>query len=48
MGNILEEIAEYKREFVARAKYEQSLVDVKHKALDSAEPADFIGALREP
>ena len=46
MGDILEEIAAYKREFVARAKYERSLVDVKHAAGDAAEPGDFAGALK--
>lgn len=47
MANILAEIAAYKREFVARAKYENSLTDIKHAAQDSAAPADFAAALQQ-
>lgn len=48
MGNILEEIVEYKREFVARAKYHKPLAEVRARAMDSPDPADFAGALRAP
>jgi len=47
MANILEEIAEYKREFVASRKREQSLVDMRLRAADSLQPADFSAALRQ-
>ena len=44
--SILEEIAAYKREFVARAKYQQPLAEVRARAMDAPDPADFAGALR--
>ncbi len=46
MANILEEIAEYKRDFVAVRKRAHSLVDMRLRAADSPPPADFAGALR--
>lgn len=47
MANILEEIAEYKRAFVAERKRRQSTQDLRLRAGDSADPADFVAALRE-
>ncbi len=44
--NILQEIAAYKREVVARDKRRRSLLGMRHAAEDSPEPADFAGALR--
>ncbi len=46
MANILEEIAAYKREFVAQARYRKSLEEVRAAAHDTPEPADFTGALQ--
>ena len=45
MANVLEEIAEYKRAFVAERKRQHSLQDMRLRAADSPAPADFIGAL---
>jgi indole-3-glycerol phosphate synthase len=47
MANILEEIAVYKREFIASRKREHSLVDMKLRAADCSQPADFSAALRQ-
>ena len=47
MADILQEIAAYKREFVAQRKREKPLVDVRSAAFDTAAPADFVGALRQ-
>ena len=44
--DILQEIATYKRDFVARAKATRSLADVRGEAGDRPEPLDFRGALR--
>jgi len=46
MADILQEIAAYKREFVAQRKREKPLVDVRSASLDTAAPADFVGALQ--
>ncbi len=46
MAGILEEIAAYKREFVARRVAERPLSDVSAQARDTPDPADFIGALQ--
>ncbi|HIG17110.1 MAG TPA: indole-3-glycerol-phosphate synthase TrpC, partial [Candidatus Handelsmanbacteria bacterium] len=46
MPTILDEIAVYKRDFVARRQAEQPLVDVCARAQDTPDPADFLGALR--
>ncbi len=47
MANILEEIAEYKRAFVAQRKRRHSLQDVRLRAADSPAPADFVAALNQ-
>ncbi len=47
MANVLEEIAEYKRAFVAERKRRQTLQDMRLRAADCAEPADFEAALRQ-
>ena len=47
MADILQEIAAYKREFVTHRKRGKPLVDVRSAALDTADPADFVGALRQ-
>lgn len=44
--NILDEIAAYKREFVAARQRRRSLADLRSAARDTPEPADFAGALR--
>ena len=46
MANTLEEIATYKRDFVAVRKREHSLLDMRLRAADSPQPADFAAALR--
>ena len=46
-ANILEEIATYKREFVAARKREYSLADVRAQARDTELPTDFRSALAE-
>ena len=46
-ASILEEIAEYKREFVQRSKQEIPLAEVRARAADVKEPADFVGALQQ-
>lgn len=43
--DILQEIAAYKRDLVARAKIACSLADVRSEAYDSPEPVDFRAAL---
>ncbi len=43
--DILQEIAAYKRDFVARAMAARSLADVRAHARDCPEPLDFRGAL---
>jgi indole-3-glycerol phosphate synthase len=48
MDNILQEIAAYKREFVAAARRQRSLADVRGAARDAAPAADFAAALRQP
>ena len=45
MGDILEEIAEYKRGFVAERKRGRSLADLRSHARDSPEPEDFQAVL---
>ena len=45
MGDILEEIAAYKRGFVADRKRGRSLADLRSHARDSPEPEDFRAAL---
>ena len=45
MANILEEIAEYKRGFVAECKRRQSAQDIRLRAGDSPDPRDFLAAL---
>ena len=47
MTDILQEIAAYKREFVAQRKYQKPLADVRSAARDTPEPADFLGALQQ-
>ena len=47
MAKILEDIAAYKHEFVARRVAEKSLADIRAQALDTPDPMDFAGALRE-
>jgi len=47
MTRILEEIVEYKREFVSQARRRSSLADVRARARDAADPADFLGALQD-
>ena len=42
MANILEEIAEYKRGFVAECKRRQSAQDIRLRAGDSPDPLDFL------
>lgn len=44
--NLLEEIAAYKREVVARDKRQRSLIEMRHAAADAPEPLDFAAALR--
>lgn len=44
---ILDEIAAYKRDFVARRAHDTPLADVRARAQDTPEPADFAGALRQ-
>ena len=46
MANILEEIAEYKRAFVAECKRRQSAQDIRLRAGDSPDPVDFFAALQ--
>ena len=46
MSDILQEIAAYKREFVAQAKRRFGLDDMRIAANDSAEPGDFASALQ--
>ena len=46
MANILEEIAEYKRGFVAECKRRQSAQDIRLRAGDSPDPLDFLAALQ--
>ena len=46
MSGILAEIAAYKREFVAQAKYQKPLADVRAAARDAEPAADFAGALQ--
>lgn len=46
MANILEEIAEYKRGFVAECKRRQSAQDIRLRAGDSPDPVDFFAALQ--
>jgi indole-3-glycerol phosphate synthase len=46
MSDILQEIAAYKREFVAQAKRRFSLEDMRLAAQDSPDPGDFAEALR--
>ena len=46
MATILQQIATYKRDFVARRRAEQSLADVCARAQDTPAPRDFSGALR--
>lgn len=46
MAGILQEIATYKHDVVARRLRELSLADVMARASDTPEPADFAGALR--
>ncbi len=45
--SILEEIAAYKREFVAQSRRQVPLDDMALRARDTAPPLDFAGALRE-
>ena len=45
-AHILEEIVAYKREFVARVRYQKPLAEVQAAAADTADPADFAGALQ--
>ena len=45
MGDILKEIAEYKRGFVAERKRGRSLADLRSHARDSPEPEDFQAVL---
>ncbi len=45
-GNILEEIATYKREFVERAKRRRTFEEVRAAARDTPAPANFTGALQ--
>lgn len=47
MTDILQEIAAYKREFVARRQYQKPLAEVRSAARDTPEPADFLGALQQ-
>ncbi len=47
MADILQEIAAYKREFVAAARRQRSLADVRSAARDAAPAADFAAALRQ-
>ena len=44
--DILQEIADYKREVVQRDKHQRSLADLRHAAADCPPPLDFAGALR--
>ena len=44
-GNVLEEIATYKREFVEEAKSRRAFEDVRSAALDTPAPANFTGAV---
>ena len=46
MATILEEISDYKRDFVARRAAERPFADVCARAQDTPAPADFAGALR--
>lgn len=46
MANILEEIAEYKRGFVAECKRRHSAQDIRLRAGDSPDPLDFLAALQ--
>ena len=46
MADILAEIATYKREFVARAKYENPLAEVRAAALDTPDRRGFAAALQ--
>ena len=46
MANILEEIAAYKRGFVAECKRRQSAQDIRLRAGDSPDPLDFLAALQ--
>jgi len=46
MANILEEIAESKRGFVAECKRRQSAQDIRLRAGDSPDPLDFLAALQ--
>jgi len=45
--DILQEIAQYKREVVLRDKRQRSLLDLRHAAADIPPPYDFAGALRQ-
>jgi len=45
--DILQGIAEYKREVVLRDKRQRSLADMRHAAADIPPPYDFAGALRQ-
>ena len=44
--DILQEIAQYKRQIVLRDKQQHSLADLRHAAGDAPPPLDFAGALR--
>jgi indole-3-glycerol phosphate synthase len=46
MANILQDIAAYKHDFVARRAHELPLAELRARALDRPEPNDFTGALR--
>lgn len=46
MANILEQIVDYKKEFVAAAKRKVSSADIKARALDAPKGADFAAGIR--
>ncbi|MEW6750950.1 MAG: indole-3-glycerol phosphate synthase TrpC [Candidatus Latescibacterota bacterium] len=45
MSDLLEQIVQYKREFVAARRGQRSLADVRSAARDTPDPADFAAAL---